>query len=82
MFSTTKIALATALILGVSSAALAANEHDEAVSEAQAARDMHGNQLPWWWNAPAQGRDSFAQAGSAYGYVALPTLSRKKSQNH
>jgi hypothetical protein len=81
MFSTTKIALATALVLGVSSAALAANEHDDSVSEAQAAREANGNPLPWWSNAPAQDRGSFAQAGSAYGYVALPTLSRKKSQN-
>jgi hypothetical protein len=82
MFSTTKIALAIALVLGVGSAALAANEHDESVSEAQAAREAHANSLPWWWNAPAQDRGSFTQAGSAYGYVALPTPSRKKSQNH
>jgi hypothetical protein len=86
MFSKTKIALCVALVLGTASAALAANEHDESVSEAQAAREAKGPQLPWWWNTPAQGRGSFAQAGNAYGYVAVPTqqgdLSRKKSHKH
>jgi hypothetical protein len=88
MFSKTKIALCASLILGTASAALASNENtnDQSVSEAQAAREMHGNPLPWWWNAPAQGRGSFAQAGSAYGYVASPTqledLSRRKSHKH
>jgi hypothetical protein len=86
MFSKTKIALCVALVLGTASAALAGNDIDESVSEAQAAREMHGNPLPWWWNAPAQGRVSFAQAGNAYGYVASPTqqedLSRKKSHKH
>jgi hypothetical protein len=86
MFSKTKIALCVALVLGTASAALAGNDIDESVSEAQAAREMHGNPLPWWWNAPAQGRGSFAQAGNAYGYVASPTqqedLSRKKSHKH
>ena len=86
MFTKTKIALSVALILGAASAALAGNDIDESVSSAQAAREMHGNPLPWWWNAPAQGRGSFAQAGNAYGYVASPTqqedLSRKKSHKH
>jgi hypothetical protein len=86
MFSKTKIALCVALVLGTASVALAGNDIDESVSEAQAAREMHGNPLPWWWNAPAQGRGSFAQAGNAYGYVASPTqqedLSRKKSHQH
>ena len=82
MFTNMKIAIAAGLILGTASAALASNEHDQDVSEGQAMREMHGNPLPWWWNAPAQDRGSFAQAGSAYGYVASPTLSRKKSQNH
>jgi hypothetical protein len=86
MFSKTKIALCVALVLGTASVALAGNDIDESVSEAQAAREMHGNPLPWWWNAPAQGRGSFAQAGNAYGYVASPTqqedLSRKKSHKH
>ena len=88
MFSKTKIALCAALILGTASAALASNENanDQSVSEAQAVREMGGNPLPWWWNAPAQGRGSFAQAGNAYGYVAVPTqredLSRKKIHKH
>jgi hypothetical protein len=86
MFSKTKIALCVALALGTASAALAANEHDDSVSEAQAAREAQGNALPWWWNSPAQGRGSFAQAGNAYGYVAVPTqqeqISRKKSHKH
>jgi hypothetical protein len=85
MFSKVKIALSAALIFGAASAALAANEHDDSVSESQAMREMHGNPLPWWWNAPAQGRaSSFAQASDAYGYGASQTqnLSRKKSRNH
>jgi hypothetical protein len=86
MFSKTKIALCVALVLGTASAALASNENDQSVSEAQAAREAQGNQLPWWWNTPAQGRGSFAQAGNAYGSVAVPTrqegLSRKKSHKN
>jgi hypothetical protein len=84
MFGKTKIALCAALILGIASAALASNEHDQDVSEAQAAREMHGNPLPWWWNAPAVGRAGSFNAGSAFGYVS-PTeqndLPRKKSHN-
>jgi hypothetical protein len=86
MFSKTKIALCVALVIGTASAALAGNDIDESVSEAQAAREMHGNSLPWWWNVPAQGRGSVAQASNAYGYVASQTqqedLSRKKSHKH
>jgi hypothetical protein len=85
MFSKTKIALSAALILGTASVALAANEHDDSISEGQAMREMHGNPEPWWWNAPAQGRASaFAQAADAYGYSASQTqhLSRKKTHNH
>lgn len=85
MFSRTEIALCVALILGTASAALASNENDQSVSEAQAAREAKGPQLPWWWNTPAQGRASFAQSGNAYGYV-VPTqqenLSRKKSHKN
>jgi hypothetical protein len=86
MFSKTKIALCVALVLGTASAALAGNDIDESASEAQAAREAGGNQLPWWWNTPARGRGSFAQAGTAYGYVAVPTqqqvLSGEKSRKH
>jgi hypothetical protein len=84
MFSKTKIALAAALIVGAASAALA-NDIETNPSEGQAMREMHGNPLPWWWNAPVQGRASaFAQAGNAYGYSASETqsLSRKKTRNH
>jgi hypothetical protein len=84
MLTKTKIALSVALILGAASAALA-NDIDVNPSEAQSMREMNGNPLPWWWNAPAQGRGGFAQAGNAFGYVASPTqqedLSRKKSHN-
>jgi hypothetical protein len=86
MFTKTKIALVVLGMVGAAYAALASNEHDQSVSEAQAAREAKGPQLPWWWNTPAQGRGSFAQAGNAYGYVASPTQqgvpSRKKSHNH
>jgi hypothetical protein len=67
MFSKTKIALSVALILGAASAALAANEHDQSVSETQAAREM-GNPLPWWWNTPTSGRAAFAYAPDAFAY--------------
>ena len=88
MFSKTKITLCAALILGTASAALASNENtnDQSASGAQAEREARGSQLPWWWNTPVQGRASFAQAGNAYGYVAMPTqredLSRKRSHKH
>jgi len=85
MLTKTKIALTVALVLGAASAALA-NDIDVNPSEAQSMREMNGNPLPWWWNAPVQGRGSFAQAGDAFGYVASPTqqedLSRKKSHKH
>ena len=84
MFSKTKMVFAAALILGTATAALAANEHDDSVSETQALRE-HGNPLPWWWNTPAQGRASVANAGNAFGF-ASPTeqqdLPRKKSHGH
>ena len=77
MFSKTKIALCAALILGSASAALASNENtnDQSVSEAPAAREARGPQLPWWWNTPAQGRGNLASAANAYGYVASFALS-------
>jgi hypothetical protein len=81
MFSKTKIAFCVALVLGTASAALAGNDIDESASEAQAAREAGGNQLPWWWNTPAQGRGSFAQAGNALAVpIQQEVLSRKKSQ--
>jgi hypothetical protein len=84
MFTKTKIALAAALILGAGSAALASNENDNSVSGAQAAREMQGNPLPWWWNSSDEGRGSFGKAGNAYGYVTSPNHSQpgKKSRNH
>ena len=58
MFTRTKIAFAAALILGAASAARA-NDIDDSASSAEAAR-MHGNPLPWWWNASEEGRGSLA----------------------
>jgi hypothetical protein len=82
MLTKTKIVLAAALILGTVSVALAANEHDDSVSETQALRE-HGNPLPWWWNAPAQGRaSSFAQAPDAYGYAASPKKTHRVTHEH
>jgi hypothetical protein len=85
MSSKMKIVLSAALILGAASAALAANEHDDSVSETQAMRE-HGNPMPWWWNAPPQGRASMANAGNAFGFnpssVQREDLPRKKSHNH
>jgi hypothetical protein len=78
MSSKIKIALSAALILGTASVALAANEHDDSVSETQALRE-HGNPLPWWWNTPAQGRAGFANAGNAYGYAVLPSQKHRPS---
>jgi hypothetical protein len=86
MFSKMKIALSAALIFGAASAALAANEHDDSVSEAQAMREQHGNPLPWWWNTPPQGRASVANAGNAFGFnpsaIQQEDLPRKKSHSH
>ncbi len=84
MFTKTKIALAAALILGAGSAALASNEHDDGVSGAQAAREMYGNPLPWWWNSSDRGRGAFAyQPGKP---EAPPPTSFERSwfdyQNH
>jgi|SoimicmetaTmtHMA_FD_contig_31_7352128_length_379_multi_2_in_0_out_0_1 hypothetical protein len=56
------IAVSTAAVvgfLGLAQAALA-NEVDDSVSAAQAAREARGNPLPWWWNQPNQGAGSYA----------------------
>jgi hypothetical protein len=46
MLTKTMTALAATLLLSATSVALASNEHDESVSEAQAAHEAHGNPLP------------------------------------
>jgi hypothetical protein len=61
--TTIALAAAAALFVGVTSAA-SANEIDESVSSAQAARESQGNQLPWWWNQKQP-----ANPSSAYGSV-------------
>ena len=58
MFTSTKIAIAAALVLGAASTALA-NDIDESASGAEAAR-MQGNPLPWWWKSSDAGPGSFA----------------------
>jgi hypothetical protein len=84
MFTKTKIALSVAMVLGAASGALASNENtnDQSVSEAQAAREARGPQLPWWWNTPVQGRGNLASAGNAFGYVALPIRPEGKKRHH
>jgi hypothetical protein len=64
MFTNTKIALAAAMIFGVTSAALA-NDIDQSASGAQVEREARQSQLPWWWN----GQNHTGNAGSAYGFV-------------
>jgi hypothetical protein len=82
MFSKTKIALCVALALGAASAALA-NDIDDSVSEGQAIREAHGNPLPWWWNAPAQGRAAgFSNAGNAFGFVTSPIQPEPRKKTH
>jgi hypothetical protein len=60
MSTKTKIALATALILGTASAALA-NDVDVNPSAAQSARE--------WRDFQGQNQNQLGNAGSAYGYV-------------
>jgi hypothetical protein len=80
MFSKMKIVLSAALILGTASMALASNEKDESVSEAQAMREQHGNPAPWWMNAPPQGRAAVVNAAAnAFGSV---DPSHKKGHSH
>jgi len=73
-FTTTKIALATALILGAASAALA-NDSDE----------TGGFVLPGSMDGvnPAYHRDIFGNTGAAkaYGFAASPTELEDRSQS-
>jgi hypothetical protein len=74
MFTTTKIALATALILGAASAALA-NDSDE----------TGGFVLPGSMDGvnPTYHRDIFGNTGAAkaYGFAASPTELEDRSQS-
>ncbi|HEY4404027.1 MAG TPA: hypothetical protein VGN55_05175 [Xanthobacteraceae bacterium] len=78
----TMTALAATLLLGATSVALASNEHDESVSEAQAAREANENPLPWWWNTPAHDRSSFSNGGNALGFVASPIQPESGKKDH
>jgi hypothetical protein len=59
--------------LGLASAALA-NDIDVSASGAEAAREMRGNPLPWWWNTPNQGAGSYAYqpVQPSHGKVSKP----------
>jgi hypothetical protein len=78
MLTTTKIAFATALILGAGSAALA-NDIDVNPSSAQSARE--------WAEYMSRTPKHTDNAGNSYGYFAVPTQeengprSGKKSSN-
>jgi hypothetical protein len=72
----TFLAISTVVVggfLGVASAALA-NDIDASASGAQAAREMGGNPLPWWWNAPNQGAGSYAYqpVQPSHGKISKP----------
>ena len=56
------VAVSTATVVGFIGLACAAlaNDIDESASAAQVEREMRGNPLPWWWNAPIQGSGSYA----------------------
>jgi hypothetical protein len=82
MLTKTMTALAATLLLSATSVALASNEHDESVSEAQAAREANGNPLPWWWNAPAHNRSSVSNGGDALGFVASPIQPESGRKGH
>jgi hypothetical protein len=78
MLTKTKIALATALILGTASAALASNENDE----------QGGYQVQTWqqiqqdqraFQNQIQGQYHTGNAGSAYGYVVSPKHTHRAS---
>jgi hypothetical protein len=63
MTTTTKIALAAALVLGAASAALA-NDIETNPSSAQSARE--------WQEYQAQGQRHMNNAGASYGYFGAP----------
>jgi hypothetical protein len=72
---TTLVAVSTAVavgFLGLASAALA-NDVDVNASGAQAAREMQGNPLPWWWN-------SQDRAAGSYTYQPIQPSHQKVSK--
>jgi hypothetical protein len=79
MITKTKIALASAIILGAASAALA-NDIETNPSEAQSARE--------WREFLGQNQKHMGNVGTSYGHSASPTQqeddsrSGKKSRNH
>jgi hypothetical protein len=79
MFTHTKFALATAVILGAASAALA-NDIETNPSAAQSLRE--------WQEFLGQNQKHMGNGGASYGYVASPTQqenlskSGKKGRNH
>jgi hypothetical protein len=71
MITSTKIALATALVLGAASAALA-NDIETNPSTAQSTRD--------WAEFLGQSPKQTRHAGDSYGYVVSPTQKQNGSQ--
>jgi Spy/CpxP family protein refolding chaperone len=82
MLTKTMTALAATLLLSATSVALASNEHDESVSDAQAAREANENLLPWWWTASPHDRSSFSNGGNALGFVASPIRPESGRKGH
>src|ERR1700733_5802639 len=79
MLTKTKIALATALILGTASVALASNENDEQGGyQVQTWQQIQQDQRAFQNQIQRQYHDG--DAGSAYGYVVSPKHAHRASR--